>query len=74
MLRRVSKLYYDDFCQRFEAAPVPQDESARFVWLDDTDKEWPNFLNDVLYYADEYGPDSAPEMTRAAKRLAKQFQ
>ena len=69
MLRRLPKSFFDDHCQRFETFPIVHDESARFVWVDDADPYWDNLIADARHYADVYGPDAAPQMVRAAKRL-----
>ena len=66
---RIPRAFYDDHEERQLPTPPAIRETKRHVWIDPTHPDMAELLDDAKFYADPWGPDGAPHVTRAAKAM-----
>jgi hypothetical protein len=68
---QIPKSFYMDHCERDLPAPPVIWEDSRQIAIDACHWDFDELVNDAKHYAHIYGPDSCPEIVRAAKAMLK---
>lgn len=69
-LIRIPKGFYEDHGDRALPTPVAVKETGRHVWIDRSDPDMAELVNDAEFYADPWGPET-PGLRLAARALLK---
>lgn len=66
----IPQAFYDDHRERNLPSPAIVRTTARHYWIDTTDPQIAELLDDAAYYADPWGPDAGIGLRSSARATA----